>query len=837
MDESVEIRDFFISYTQPDRAWAEWLAWELEEGGSTTLLQAWDMPAGTAFVHVMDQAVRHTRHTMLVLSPAYLRSPMGEAEWRPGFVADPSGQDRRLLPVRVEQCEPSGLLADRVWIDLVGLDEAAARAKLSEEVASALRGHARPSTRPRFPAARTPTRQASDRPRFPTALPPVWNVPYRRNPAFSGRRELIDRLAEQLGGGSAAVPQALQGGGGIGKTALAVEYAYRYRSAFDTVWWVRAQEPATLVSDYADLATALGLSATDQTDLQLMSLAVRRWLEEHDRWLLVFDNAEAPDTATGLEAPLTRLADLLPLVPQGQLLLTTRDASWDRYVTLAELEVFSPDEAVTFLRDRSGSNDAASAARIADLLGLLPLALEQAGAYLRETRLSLASYLDRLRQYPALTLARGRPRDRDPADTVATTWQVSLERVRPTPGAVELLEVCVFMGPEEIPRELFGRRADPTSGVLDELADDPFMLDDAIAALHRFGLAKAGERGLTVHRLLQQVVRHEFDPAVSAARVGTAVRLLQNALPLGGRDDPSLWPVCAQLLPHALATAGHAGTHEAEPLTTADLLEGAADYLHGRARYADARVLYERALAIREAQFGGQHVTTARSLDNLANVLVHLGELTDARSLHERALRIRESSLGADHPDTAQSLNNLANVLADLDDLGAARTLYERALRIREVHLGPDHPATANSLSNLASVLRDQGDPVGARPLYERAVAIFERRFGADHPATAQSLNNLASVLRDHGDSERARPLYERAVAILEARLGVDHPATAQSLDNLASVLRDQGDLDGARPLYERAVTAFEARLGTHHPATEQSRRNLSDVVTMLREH
>jgi tetratricopeptide (TPR) repeat protein len=834
MDEPVEARDFFVSYTQPDRAWAEWLAWELEAGGYTTLLQAWDMPAGTAFVHVMDQAVQHTRHTLLVLSPAYLRSAMGEAEWRPAFLADPSGQHRRLVPVRVEDCRPPGLLADRVWIDLVGLDEAGARSRLREEVSSALRGHARPATRPRFPATRTPT-PAVDRPRFPTALPPVWNVPYRRNPAFHGRQELIGGLADQRRGRSAPVPRALQAGAGVGKTALAVEYAYRYRSAFDTVWWVRAEEPATLVGDYADLAAALGVSGAGQTDQQLMSLAVRRWLEEHDRWLLVFDNAEAPDTATGLKAPLDRLADLLPLVPQGQLLLTSRDASWDRYMTLAELEVFSPEEAVAFLLDRSGGSDAASAAKIADLLGLLPLALEQAGAYLRETRLSLAGYLDRLRQYPALTLSRGRPRDRDPADTVATTWQVSLERVRPTTRAVELLEVCIFMGPEEIPRELFGHKPDLTPGALDELADDPFLLDDAIAALHRFGLAKAGEQGLTLHRLLQQVVRHELDPVVAAARVGTAVRLLHNALPFGGRDDPSLWPVCARLLPHVLATTGHAVAHQAEPLTTADLLEGAADYLHGRARYGDARVLYERALAIREAELGGHHVTTARSLDNLANVLVHLGELADARALHERALRIRESSLGADHPDTAQSLNNLANVLADLDDLDTARTLYERALQIREVRLGPDHPATANSLSNLASVLRDQGDSGGARSLYERALVIFEARLGVDHPATAQSLSNLASVLRDQGDSDGARPLYERAVAILEARLGVDHPATAQGLDNLASVLRDQGDLDGARPLYERAVTVFEARLGSHHPATAQCRKSLADVVTLLR--
>jgi hypothetical protein len=178
-------RDFFISYTAADKAWAEWLGWELEAAGYTTVLQAWDMPAGTAFVHVMDQAVQHTRHTLLVLSPAYLRSAMAEAEWRPGFKADPSGQDRRLLPVRVENCQPEGLLADRVWIDLLGADEATARARLREEISRVLRGPGRPATPPRFPRAPA---AAARQPRSPTRCHPYGMSPIaatRPSPAAS----------------------------------------------------------------------------------------------------------------------------------------------------------------------------------------------------------------------------------------------------------------------------------------------------------------------------------------------------------------------------------------------------------------------------------------------------------------------------------------------------------------------------------------------------------------------------------------------------------------------------------------------------------------------------
>jgi TIR domain len=284
-------RDFFISYTQADRAWAEWLAWELEAAGYTTLLQAWDMPPGSAFVHTMHQAVQHARHVMPVLSPAYLRSPMAEAEWRPGFVADPGGEARRLMPVQVEACESTGLLADRVWIDLVGLDETAARAELRDRIAVALRGSRRPDAPPPYP--RTPARPAIDRPRFPTALPPVWNVPHRRNLTFRGREALLGSIGDHLTGRT-MTPGALHGGLGTGKTSVAVEYAYRHRAGFDVVWWVRAEEPATLVGDYAGLAAEVELEQPGQANQQRTAVAVRRWLEDHDRWLLILDNADDP---------------------------------------------------------------------------------------------------------------------------------------------------------------------------------------------------------------------------------------------------------------------------------------------------------------------------------------------------------------------------------------------------------------------------------------------------------------------------------------------------------------------------------------------------------------
>jgi hypothetical protein len=558
VDKPDQQRDFFVSYTQADRAWAEWLAWELEAAGYTTVLQAWDMPAGTAFVHAMDQAVLTARHTLLVLSPAYLRSEMTEAEWRPAFKADPSGTARRLLPVRVEACEPAGLLADRVYIDLVGADEATARARVREEIPRALRGPGRPATAPRFPRAPA---AAADRPRFPTALPPVWNLPFQRNPTFTGRQQELTALAAALKpGGTAAVTQVLRGAGGVGKTTLAVEYAYQQRGLFDAVWWVRAEQPATLISDLAELGAALRLAEASQPDQHLTALAVRRWLADHDRWLLVLDNAAAPESPSGLRAPLGRLVDLLPQVVHGQVLVTSRDAHWDHHATLAELEVFTPDEAVAFLLARSGSDEETAATEIAGLLGWLPLALEQAGAYVRETQLSLRGYQTRLEQAPSKLLRRGAPRDRDPADTVATTWQLSLEQVSAVPGATTLLEVCAFLAPDDIPRTLLDRLSGLAElpAELAVLADDVVALDEAVGGLRRFGLLKASPEAVAVHRLVQQVARDRLGLDRRRQLVAVALRLLQTAFP-GAHTDPNAWPAYAQLLPHALGRVSRIG--------------------------------------------------------------------------------------------------------------------------------------------------------------------------------------------------------------------------------------------------------------------------------------
>lgn len=756
------IRDFFVSYTQADRAWAEWLAWELEEAGYTTVLQAWDMPPGTAFVHAMDQALQQTRHIMPVLSPVYLRSPMAEAEWRPGFVDDPGGEARRLVPVRVEVCQPTGLLADRSWIDLVGLDEAAARAEFRDGIAAALRGSRRPDAPPRFP--RAPVQPTVDRPPFPTALPPVWNVPYHRNLTFKGREALLASLGDHPVGVTTAT-RVLHGSPGTGKTSLAVEYAYRQRAGFDTVWWVRAKEPTALVDDYAELAAMIGLQYAHQADQQRTAAAVRRWLETHDRWLLILDDADGPEAATRLDMPLARLVDLLPQVVHGQVLITTRDASWNQYALPEEVDVFSPPEASEFLLARSGAADAQAAAAVAEALGRLPLALEQAGAYVRETGISLADYLTRLLRFPMQTLAKGPPRDRGPVDTIDTTWKVSLDRVRNVPGALDLLEVCAFLAPEDIPRNLLGHLADD----IGLPPDDPFAIDDVVAALRRSSLVKADEQSLTMHRVFHQVTRHNLEPAAAAGRVATAIRLLNEVFPKQAFADPSVWPACARLLPHVLAATEQAARLDTEPHLTGYLLDRAASYLQRRGRYQQARDLFERALALTTQALGPTHARVGTRLNNLGLLLLETGDHSAAKAALERALPIYEATRPANDPQLGSLLDNLGQALLDLGDLDGARRHLERALAVKQGALDPDHPSIGITLNSLGLLLRGMGDLDGAQRHFQQALAIKEKALGPDHPEVATTLYNLACVLQALGDLDGARRCFQRAQAIRRA--------------------------------------------------------------------
>lgn len=802
------MKDFFISYTSSDAKWAEWIAWELEAAGYEVVVQLWDFHPGNDFIAEMERASREANQTLAVLSPRYFESRFTEAEWTAAF------KKGNLLPVRAVDFDVEGLLSVRVYIDIAGKSEDQAREVLLEGVK---RERRKPSVAPGFPVE-TAVRSVKEQPQFPGALSPIWNVPHQRNPNFVGRDALLDQIHSTLTSKNAAALTAIHGMGGVGKTQLAAEYAYDHAGDYQVVWWIKSEESAALASDYAALAQALDLPQKQERDQRVIVAAVSEWLNHHGGWLLIFDNARRKED----------LRDWLPQNRAGHVVITSRDPNWGGVAKPLEVEVLTRENAVRFLLQRTGQNDEADTRKLAEALGDLPLALEQAGAYIETTGKPISEYLALFKTRHGELLLRGKPDDY--SDTVATTWEISFQAAQQeSPAAARLLNVCAFLAPDDIPIAAFRKGKDRLPDVLAETVADELRFDEAVAALRRYSLIERSDDGLFVHRLVQMVARYRLLDDERRVSAEAAVRVVDDAFPFES-DDVRTWADCARLLPHALTAAAFGEELQLAPDATGRLLNQMGLYYRGRARYAEAKQSYERAIKIGEATLGPDAPAVSTRVNNLGLVLLDLSDLPGARQCCERALRIDEAAFGPDHPEVAIRVNNLGGLLEELGDLAAARQCYERALRIDEAAFGMEHPDVGTDVGNLGRLLRKLGDLGAARQCCERALRIHEIAFGPDHPHVATGVNNLGTVLRDLGDLAAARHCYERALRIGEATLGPDHPDVAIRVSNLGVLLHDLGDVAGARQYIERALRIFGKLLGDDHPKTVLVRSNLESL-------
>lgn len=775
MQQEPRKKDFFISYNKADRAWAEWIAWQLEAAGYTAVVQAWDFRPGGNFALDMQRAAEQAERTIAVLSPDYLNSSFTQPEWAAAFAQDPTGDEGRLLPVRVRECDLKGLLSPIVYIDLFGLQRPVAKNALLEGVK---RERAKPGTEPHFPADQA--RAVSDEPRFPGSLPSVWNVPHLRNPNFTGREELLGELQQALNSGQpAALTQTLHGLGGVGKTQLATEYAYRRQHLYDTVWWMRSEEPAALAADYAALAEKLGLPEANLPEQKLAVAAVRDWLGQNGNWLLIFDNARTRE----------EVKDYLPLGATGHVIITSRDPNWRGVAHPLQVPVLPPDKAIEFLLQRTSQTDADAAAALAHALGYLPLALEQAGAYVETTGQPLAEYARLFEQHHQRLLQRGTPSTGYQA-TVATTWDISFDEVRKhTPAAQDFMNLCAFLAPDDIPLDLIREGTEHLPEPLAAAVKDPLTFDEIIIALRRYSLIDRSGDTISIHRLVQLVLRDRLPEDATKLWAEAAVELVDEAFPEQS-DDVRTWTVCSKLFPHALVVIEHAKALQVSNQSLGRLFNQAGLYLDARAEFDEAKKMYEHAIVVAEETCGSDVSALASCLGNLGTLLHHQGDWSGAQVYIERALKIDEAAHGPEHPKVAIRLNNLGNVLRKLGDLEGALTYYDRALTINETQYGPSHPTVAIRLNNIAVVLYDRGDFVGARSHFERSLEITKAEYGEEHPNVAILLNNLGRVLEKQCALADARSHYERALYIFRKFFNEEHPYTLGAQRKLTSLAK-----------------------------------------------
>ncbi len=669
----------------------------------------------------------------------------------------------------------------------------------------------------------------------PVDLPAIWNVPYRRNKFFTGREDVFTLLHHSLQADNAAAltqPQGISGLGGIGKTQIALEYAYRYHADYQGVLWVRADSHSVLVSEFVTIAQLLNLPEKDERDQNRVVQAVMHWLRSNTAWLLIFDNAD--DGAV--------VSEFLPTAHRGHILLTTRSRAMRQIAQPVEVEKMQPEVGALFLLRRASllplqthpdpvaDDDHKLAKEISQLMDGLPLALDQAGAYVKEMSCSLSDYLDLYRKHSADLLKVRGSLDADYPQSVATTWSLSFEIVtRANPASAELLHLCAFLHPDAIPEEIITDGAANLGFILHPTAADPLQLDHALKEILRFSLLhrEPDTRTLTIHRLVQEVLKDSMDADRQREWAERTVCAVNDAFP---GVEFTTWPRCQRCILHAQKGATLIQQWNMEFPEATRLLNQTAYYLEERSQYQEAELHYLELLAIRERVLESDHPDLAKTLNNLAALYHRQGKYRQAEPLLQRALTIREREFGQEHPETAQGLNNLAVLYEKQGKFEQAEPLYQRALAIREQTVGPMHPGTAMSLNNLALFYEKQAKYQQAEELYQRALAIREHVLGPTHPDRAMSLNNLAALYRKQRKYEQAEAFYQRALAIYEQGQGPEHPDTINILNNLAALYYTQGKSEQAEKLYEHVLAVRERVSGLEHPSTAITLNNLALV-------
>ena len=636
-----------------------------------------------------------------------------------------------------------------------------------------------------------------------------WNVPQNRNPHFTGRDGVLELLARALDTNELETrKQVLHGVGGVGKTHVALEFAYRHREQYDLVWWLSAQDEAATSLSYSRMLRALGTKpAVDATSDELRELAEGS-LAKAGRWLLIFDNASS-------------MEELRPFVPSpgehGAVLITSRNPNWRGVAQSFCLRVFERPDSIQFLKKRTGRYETpAVAQRLAQALGDLPLALEQAGALIAEAKITYAHYLSRFEDHWAELLRSGRSSGEYP-DTVAMTWELGFRQLEmDEPMAAAVLNMCAYFAPVDIPRQFLVQAGEALPRPLSTAVQTPAGLDALISSLLRFSLVAANEKALSVHRLVGALTRDRLPEDHQRNWCEIGLRMMRDTL-LFDETSTETWFELAPILPHALAVAEHAENLGVDPANNAHLFNQAGQFLYQLGHYAQAKAVFERALALTIQVYGEENPRRSAIENNLGRVLNRLGQHKRAREHFAAAISIDQATYGEHHPHVAELANNYGISLQIAGDVQDAMAQFEWALSVVETHFGPDHPKVASVVNNLGYSLAGLGDVDRALAHFTRALATAEASYGPNHPTVANIRTNLGVVHRLQGKTDIARAEFESALAITETLLGAHHPDVARNLTHLGLMLHEQGSYADARRHFERALSIEERVLGANH--------------------
>ncbi|GAB4051758.1 hypothetical protein GCM10028775_29750 [Catellatospora paridis] len=602
----------------------------------------------------------------------------------------------------------------------------------------------------------------------PASLARIWDIPQPCR-SFTGREtdlEEISKYSEE----QSPCAIAIHGMGGVGKTQLALRHAHLSRPDVEVGWFINAARREYLITGLTELLAHLGLASTDDKPEDAKRCLMH--LGNLSGFVLVYDDVRDPTTIEGL----------LPTTGSGVTLITSRHADWRGAVQPHRVAPLDPTSSAEFLARRAGQRNPLGAAQLAEQLGGLPLALEQAAAYCNSTGIDYVAYLSRLTtRLEQVFMAKKPPNYPLP---VFRTWSMSIEEAESqNTDAVDLLYLLAHFASAPLPTDL-----------LPGMLRNPDSVDRVISVLNDLSLVQIDQPGSTIqmHVMLQLVVTTEVSHSRRrSAFIKRAATLLEATFPrprwVGSQTHE--WERCAKLRPHAETVLEHCRRVDLRTRTVADLTYWLAYYLDDIGNFDSAAPLHAECIALRTELLGAEHPDTLNAMNNLATVFRRTGLLEEAGELHQRTLNVRQRTLGPKHPDALVSMNNLGRVKYDLGELDEARALLEHAVRdFPEAHLGQPHQNTLAARTNLALVLVKQGEIDRGLDIHQRVLSEKQALLGAQDPDTLRSAYLTACTLRMVGRLDEARTLLRETLAEQSRLLGTQHPDTLRTQSELTSL-------------------------------------------------
>jgi MinD-like ATPase involved in chromosome partitioning or flagellar assembly/tetratricopeptide (TPR) repeat protein len=785
-----ECDEVIIEFRPQDQVWAEWIAGVIAGAGAVSRERRLGEPAPVD--HEEEPAA--SSQILTIVSATYVAQHEAQPPLRP----------RTSLPVYVTATRPLPEFPSQAAAFLAGVPEQDAIGRVRKLLGLAA---VPPAADTWYPLAR-----------YPGAEPKIDRVP-ARNARFTGREYDLQELRGQLRshGRPVVLPVTLHGLGGVGKTQIALEYAHRFRTEYDLVWWLDCGQPAFIDASLADLAvqmqSAFSLSLPANANVAELARVVLAALGQANparRWLLIYDNAED-------------IEEIEPYLPagNGHLLITSRNRAWSEQSWASLLvEVFSRPESVAHLRQRVPWLTADEADQVAEMLGDLPLAVATAGAWLAETAYSVPDYLHQLESQAPRTLSVAQLADYP--QPVSQTWDLSLNRLQErSPAAARLLGLCSVLAPR-IALDLIYSQA--MAGVLepyDPALSERMIIGRVVQQINRLALIKLDSNAnrVHVHRLVQAVVQGRMSPAELASARLDVHQVLAAARPGRDVDDPESWSRFRLIWPHLDPSRA-----------VTSVQEEARQLFVDRVRYLWLRHDLERGRELGEEV---DRTWTAMLSDepnqdialplrrqllqlrfNLANILRDEAHYGEARALDEALLREQQELLGREHPHTLMTMGSLAT---DLKALGQ----YREALPMDEVTYpawkelyGEDHVRTLAAASDLATSYRLTADLRQALPLDGDTLERHRRTLGPLHPNTLLSTANFARDLLEAGRYDEAVTLMLSARYACVEALGAESLAALNAQTVLGIALRSTGRPEQAEPHFQEALEGLSRRFG-----------------------